>query len=200
MFYEGVSDDTKLSKARSWFEEILDFYDEFFFNCKMAFDYHDGHQWAPEDLEILEEDGRPALTFNVTKARVRHHVGAHEDNRKEATLEAVGTEDQFAADVLNHLLKRLRRKSKADKTDRRVFKDGCICGKGDSNLDVYPDPRNPTWVKMEYGRIDPQEVKWDPATREVDRSDARYFFWDKWMSREEFKVDYPDNADERGAE
>ena len=107
----------------------------------------------------------------------------------------MGSEDQFIADILNHIVKRVRARACADETDTKVFEDGVICGKGDLHLDVYADPKNPRWVKMDYVRIDPLEVKWDPASKLQDRTDARYFFWDKWLSREEFKAEYPDHAD-----
>ena len=196
MFPDDMTDERKLSKARDEFERALDYYEEFTTECRKAFEFYDGHQWDPSDLDILREDNRPALTFNVVKARVRHQVGAHADTRQQPTLEPVGPEDQFSADVLNHILTRLRRKGNEGPRSRRVFKDGCICGKGDMNLDVYPDPNHPTWVKMDYGRIDPLEVKWDPAAKEFDRGDARYMFWDKWMAREDFKIEYPDFADD----
>jgi hypothetical protein len=161
--------------------------------------YHNSNgvgQWDEADLDFLEEQGRPALSFNLTKKKVNAYIGMQMDAMQKPVVRAVGGEDAWKAEVWNNILDRLRNELDMDTLDCEVAERGHVIGEGCLNLDVVADPDRPAHLKIEATFVDPLEVKWDPNSQKASRKDAQYFFWDKWLTRSDFKLSYPDHAHE----
>lgn len=192
--------DTKLRCARRLWEDALEHYalsNEERARAARFFHNRDGTgQWEETDKRYLEEQGRPALTFNLTKGKIEAILGMLEDVRKKPVLSPVGTEDRFAAEVHSALLDAVRRQLNLETLEWNVAEHALVRGDGVAALDVQPDPKSPTHYRIRATRVTPSEVKWDTESIEPDRSDARYVLWDRWFTKDEFKRQYPDHADQ----
>lgn len=187
----------RLREARSIYERTCSHYETAKWVDEVDRDerYYHGDQWAAEDVEYLRKQKRPALTFNVIQSKLLHLIGSHEDNLQEPTVVGTGIEDAAMADVLNRLRSRVAADVEQMVVDAEVFENGIVCGIGNAAIDAMPDPADPARVKVVLRSLHPLEVLWDPAAERRDRSDARYVVLSRWLSRSEFRVEYPDHAE-----
>lgn len=159
-----------------------------------AFAFAHGSQWHAKDLEILKEEGRPALTFNLVQQKVQQAVGMNEDNKRQVTANAVGANDRALAEALNALLRHFYLDAHMDEVDSEAYEHGIIAGEGAIHVSFERDTAMPLWAKLKACVVNPKEVYWDPASRARDRSDARYLVWPRWMAKSEFLAEYPQHA------
>lgn len=187
----------RLAEARAWFDRAVSHYESSGWANDVDRDsrFYHGDQWTSEDVAYLKKQNRPALTFNVIQSKLMHLIGSHEDNLQEPVVVGVGPEDQAVADVLNRLRERISESIDQAAIDAEVFEDGIVCGMGTACIDAMPDPADPARVKILFRSLSPLEVLWDPASERRDRADARCVFISRWLSRAEFKVEYPEFAD-----
>ena len=157
-----------------------------------AFAFAHGNQWHADDLKILKEEGRPALTFNLVQQKVQQAVGMNEDNRRQVIASAVGANDRALADALNALLRHFYLEAHMDEVDSEAYEHGIITGEGAIHVSFERDPMKPLWATLKANIVSPKEVYWDPASRARNRSDARFVIWPRWVSREEFLAEHPE--------
>ncbi len=186
----------RLLQAKSFYEHTWDQYDRcrWFAEVQTDEEYHHGRQWTDEDLAYLRKQRRPALVFNIIQSKLLHLIGAHEDNLEVPIAAPVGVEDQMLADLLNHIRDRIWAEIDGADVDAEVWESGIICGIGSSAIDAVPDPDDPAMLRVSLYPLSAYEVLWDPASERRDRSDARFVFWHRWLSRTEFKQEYPEHA------
>ena len=190
-----LSPEDKLPEARKMYEYAEDWHaDSKSEMHRCARNYHntggDG-QWDEEDKAILEEESRPALTFNLIKRYVDTSIGMHMDMQRKAVARPVGSEDRFLSDVLEAVCDRMDDAACSDTVDAEVLKDGYVKGIGNGHVDVTPDSKHPTWVKFRQFAASPYDVTWDPASTAHDHSDASHVIYSRWLSKSEFTTEYP---------
>jgi hypothetical protein len=101
--FEQLSKKNKLEKAKKLLREA-EYKDAYF--QKMAAedsDFKNGEQWTAQEKQILEEELRPVLTFNLTKSSVDLIMGMNEDNKIVHRASPFEPSDAFLCDVLNDL-------------------------------------------------------------------------------------------------
>lgn len=186
----------RLLQAKSFYEHTWDQYERcrWFDEVQTDEQFYNGQQWADEDLAYLRRQRRPALVFNIIQSKLLHLIGAHEDNLEVPIAAPVGIEDHMIADVLNHIRDRIWSEIDGSDVDAEVWESGVVCGIGSAAIDAMPDPDDPSQLRICLYPISPYEVMWDPASERRDRSDARFVFWHRWLSRTEFKQEYPEFA------
>jgi hypothetical protein len=203
MKYEN-DDNSKLSHARKLFEDAVDHTANAHVEAHRAERfYHNTEcegQWESEDLEYLRGQERPAFSFNLIKAKVNTFLGMYADAERTPTVAAAGGQpsDTLMSDVINAVKDQILNDAKYEGLKGRQLKTGSVAGECSLHIEIEPDPEGEGWVKVNLYRILPFELHWDIASVEPDRSDARYLFWDRWLSKEEFKEAYPEKADEWG--
>lgn len=197
MFDPEDNDDAKLRELRADFEACVDHQSDAQSEAhRAARFYHNTNnegQWESGDLEYLRSQGRVAFTFNVIKSTVDTFIGQLRDQQRTAKAEPVGGEDAFLAQVLNDVCERIEDISEMDSLESDMLKDGVVHREASLRIHAGVDPENPSHVKVEFTPIPCYELHYDPASMRRDRSDARYVFWDKWLSKSEFKKLYPDH-------
>jgi hypothetical protein len=154
-------------------------------------DFYHGKQWSSEDTEYLAKQNRPALTFNLIQAKINHLIGAEQDNRKEAVVEAKDAGEVTAGIVMNRLKTMIYDDGEMDSIEGRVFEDCVTVGVGGLEIAVEPDPDDVRWVRVTFESVDPTDVLWDLACRRKDRSDARHMFRARWLTLDELYAQYP---------
>lgn len=151
-------------------------------------------QWEPGDLETLRNDGRAAFSFNLVKATVDKMIGMHRDGMRKATAMPVGGEDAFVAEVVNALSDRIYKDADIQRNLLTFMASGYYYGEGNLMLDVRADEEDPSRVVLECYSLSRYEVHWDPASRELDHSDAGHVFQSRWLSKAEFIRMHPEHA------
>ena len=194
---DATTPEERLRQARTIYERCVEHYERqgWFDQVKRDYEYYHGYgQWSADDLEHLRRQNRPALTFNLIHSKLMHVIGTHEDNLQEPVAAPVSLEDRPLADILNHVRDRIFADIDASDVDAQVHEEGVVVGIANAALDAMPDPDDPTKLKIGLYYAGPFEVLWDPASERRDRKDARFVIWHKWLSRSEFKVEYPEFA------
>ena len=186
----------KLAQVRKLFQDAVDHFEEC--NGRRHFVsrfYHNSlgkGQWTDEDRQYLEDEGRPVLSFNVSRSKVQTAIGMHKEQMRRAVVVPVGAEDKLLADVLNAVAERVLAKTSAKVADSMALGYGYVKGEGDSAVEVENDPKRMGWISIHQRPASPHDVHWDPASRRPDRSDASYVTWDRWLSKSEFIQEYPE--------
>lgn len=149
------------------------------------YDYFAGRQWDEEDIRILQEQGRPAVTFNRVPRTVNAVVGLQIQSREEPVCYPVELGDSAYGEYETNVLRYYGEKSGVADEDTEGFRDCLITGMawGEVFLDTE-DVSNPE-IKVES--IDPREMLYDPKSQKPDASDARWIARVKDLTKEEFE-------------
>lgn len=181
----------KLEKAKELFLDALHSDNEWQREAYEDFRFRDGFQWTAMEKQILEEEMRPALTFNLTKSSIDLIMGMNEDNRIKFRCSPVDPTDAFLCEVLNDISDWIYDANDFDGEEDTALESAAICGRGFVAVDFVPDPERFGDVKFTMVAIPVHEVKPDPASRRPNWEDASYVCWDRWMSKEDFKIKFP---------
>nr|WP_168161230.1 hypothetical protein [Desulfatibacillum aliphaticivorans] len=160
------------------------------------FGFYDGTgQWTKEDRDILKEQNRPCLTFPVCKGSVDLVVGVNSSNPVRMVASPVEPSDGFLCEVLNDVVEWVSDENNFEDREEELFESVVICGRGHIALDFSIDPKRFGEIILNESVVPVHEIRIDPASRERDGSDANHIFWDRWVTREDFKIRYPEFAD-----
>ncbi len=162
-----------------------------------AFDMYSGHQWSEEDKLLLDEEGRPAITFNRIARNINFVIGEEVQNRQEVRYMAREQGDARVNEVLTAAAQWVRDRCDAEDEESEAFQDALITGMGwtETHLD-YSDNFN---GDIEVERVDPLEMLWDPNAKKRNLDDARWLARVKYFTKEEFQDEWPDFADDVNA-
>ena len=102
--FETLNKKDKLQKAKKQFLDAVAQDSDWQGDAKKAFNFRDGlGQWTKEEMQIMEEEMRPALTFNMTKSSIDLIMGMNEDNKIRYRVSPTEPSDAFLAEVLNDI-------------------------------------------------------------------------------------------------
>lgn len=180
-----------LDDVRDLFDEAVSLDRPWQARAKEAFEFRNNEQWSQVEMDILEEQRRPHLTFNITKAHIDLIMGINEDQRKRYVCTPVSIDDDFRCEVLNSIIFWLYEKNDWADVEDDAFHSAVICGRGWVAIDFELDSNKFDRIKLTEDNIPVHEVRRDPASRKADCSDASYIVWDKWLNVEDFVVKHP---------
>lgn len=193
-------DDTKLRAARKRFEEACDHHKRAHTEAHRAqqfFHNTEGEgQWDPADIAYLRDQGRPVLTFNIVKPKIETMMGMYADAQRRPVVASSSSKSKVVADVIDLVKEQVLQDAHYERKSARQFRTGVISGESSIQVEVVPSPKGTGWIAVNLHRVMPFEVHWDPSSIEPDRTDARYVFWDRWMSKASFEHAYPEFAPE----
>lgn len=148
-----------------------------------------GKQWADKDIQKLEDEERPAVTFNYSEKMVDAVVGAEVSNRQEVTYKPRETTDAAVAEVWNNAAKWVRDSCNAEDEESDSFRDALICGMGWTQTQMSYEEELDGMI--EINRRDPLSMLWDPAAVKPGLVDRRYNFFDWWVDKREAHKEWP---------
>lgn len=156
----------------------------------MRFAFVSGHQW---DAHLKKKrNNKPCYEFNRTRQMIRRVTGQQLQNKPQIKVRPTEDGDYDLAEVLNGLIRNIELQSNAETSYDTAFQYSC--GGGYGVLRVVSEYEHDysmdqcLKIKTVY---DPFTVFFDPASREFDRSDARYCFVTEMIAKSEFKQRWP---------
>jgi hypothetical protein len=190
--FETLKEKEKLQKAKKIFLEATSKDSTWQGDAQRSFAFRDGlGQWTKEEKQIMEEEMRPALTFNMTKSSVDLIMGMNEDNKVRFRVSPTEPMDAFLAEVLNDVADWIYENYEFDDEESDALESAAICGRGYLAIDFLPDPKRFGEIVLSLVSVPVHEIHFDPAARRRNLDDASYICWDRWMPVEEFKMKYP---------
>jgi hypothetical protein len=191
LFTAKMAKAKKLERAKDLFTKAVDADIKWQTLARTDFDFRDGDQWSTEEKQILEEELRPVLTFNLTKSSVDLIMGMNEDNRIKFRASPTEPQDGFLAEVLNDVTDFISESKEFEDEEDSALESAAICGRGFVAIDFVPDPKRFGEIEMTEVEVSVHEVHFDPAARRKDLGDASYICWDRWLPISEFNMRFP---------
>lgn len=157
----------------------------------MEFAFVPGNQW---DAHMAKKRrNRPCYEFNRTRQLIRRVTGQQLKNKPQIKVRAVEDNDVDTADIYNGLIKNIEVQSSAETAYDTAFQWACGGGYGVLRVIADYEPGDTFDQCLKIKAIhDPLTVFPDPASRELDWSDARYVFVTEVIPLEVFKRRWPD--------
>jgi len=154
-----------------------------------------GNPWPAGVKEMLEEEGRPATTFNYSLSYINAVLGQDIADRKEARFEGQGGDvhDEFVAEVYTKLVRALYMKCNGFREEIEAEQDQLVTGVGcmEAMLDTSKFPILPAAES-----VDIQEMFWDPDTKKHNLRDARWVARRRLWYIEDAVARWPNKASE----
>lgn len=139
-----------------------------------AFDFVAGHQWSDEDKRILEEQKRPAVTFNRTAPIIKAVCGLEVNNRQGVVFLPRKVGDSGVNEVYTSAAKWMRDECDAEDEESEAFRDATICGEGwVENRMEYDEVQEGKFVEE---RMDPLEMGVNKGACKANYKDARMMY------------------------
>lgn len=182
--------DVDVSQFKAWWKASRDQSSDWRDEAEEDYGFYAGHQWDPEDMALLEEQGRPPITFNRTGPIVDAISGMEVGNRQEIMYVPRDNSDAWLNANFNGVARWVRDEAGAEDEESESFKDMTICGVGcvETRMDYDDDPDG--LIKLE--RADPLEMLWDPSARRQNLVDRRWDCRIKDIERETAAELFPD--------
>ncbi len=158
--------------------------------AKESYDFSCAKQWDHEDMARLEEEERPAITFDRVGVFVDAISGMEINNRQQISYFPVEEGDIRLNETLTHAVRYFENDCGAQDEDSEAVRDAVICGIGVTET-VMDYESNPDGSIRVYRR-DPLSTWIDPAASKRNLADARFVFYGDWMPKEEAEQRWPD--------
>jgi len=153
------------------------------------YDFIAGRQISEADERKAKRQRRPLVTFNYSEKMIDAVAGAEVSNRNEVTYLPRKTESSGEADVWNAGAKWSRDECNAEDEEGDAFRDMLICGLGWTQTRVsYDDDPDGMLV---VDRVDPLEMRSDPAATKAGLKDRRYQYRKWWVDKRDAELEWP---------
>ena len=164
-----------------------DFYDDIMF-ARMS------EQWPKEVKEIRRQEGRPCLTVNKLAPLVRQVVNESRQNKPAIEISPVDNgADINTAEVISGLVRSIERHSDADIAYDTAIDHAVSGGFGFFRIDIDYAHDESFDLEARIRRIpNALMVHWDINSTAGDASDWNYAFVSDFLTKEQFKRQYPD--------
>ena len=196
---EGQANQTVVELARSRYERAKEFYD----NPRLLAiedtrfvmgDSDNGWQWPAEIYrDRANVNKKPCLTVNVTAQHCNQIINNIRQNRPAAKVLPVDDHaDIETAKILGGMLRAIQSESSADTAHDTAAEHAIYGGEGYWRVVTeYEDYNSFNQVIRIRPIVNPFLVYIDPASKEPDRSDARWGFVFEDISKDQAREDHP---------
>lgn len=152
--------------------------------------FYGGDQWKVEDKRKLEEDGKPALTYNYIFSLVNLINGYYRQNKMDIKVHNGRGGSREVADILQKIVKHTHQMKNGEWETAYAHLMGCITGKSYLmlNIDYDDDLLNGDLYIEHFSCFD---ILVDPFGTRYDLTDREYFFKSVWMPKEKINRMYP---------
>lgn len=140
-------------------------------------------QWSEADKAILEEQGRPANSYNLISPILKAVAGMERSGRKKIQIVGRTADDQPSAQLMTEVLDWAYSLSKYDLQKSKAVLDALIGRWGViyTGFSYDDDPQGLLTVK----RVNPFRLKFDMDFSDISMSDCRFLLDSAWYTTEE---------------
>lgn len=189
--YDLSTEDGRIQQLNTWYTISESAQAQWERQAREDLSFYLGRQWDAKDLQTLDQENRPALTFNYLLGMVNLVSGLQRQNRQDWKAYPQKDGTRQVAEVLTALLKHIKHTSQGDWHEAMAFVYGCVTGKAFLSARVDYD-RDPTTGELVYEWFSPFRVKHDPFHDAYDLNDGDYVFKDRWLPRGRIERMFPD--------
>lgn len=157
-----------------------------------------GTQWDDSDARIRKQQGRPTLVLSQMDQYVRRIVGQSRSMAPSVRVFSADLDTPPAmAQLFEGAIRDIEQRTNAQHARMNAHTDQVRCGIGHYEVGYEMHPTKPEMQICIKTIKDPLSVIWDPSSKEIDRSDARFAFRTMEVPLIEFETKFPD-ANPRG--
>lgn len=158
--------------------------------AKEDYDFVAGDQYKTEDKILLENQMRPAITFNRIGPVIDAICGAEISNRQMIQYIPRSEGDVGINELLSHAASWIREECYAQEEESDAFQDVVISGMG--WIETRMDYLSHTDGQVMIERVDPFEMYWDPEAKKRNLHDAKWVLRVKNVALKEIEKNWPD--------
>lgn len=189
---DALDKEEMLQRFIQWWKGSRDHFQPFKQEAAQAYDFVAGWQWRDDDIQVLRDQNRPAITYNRIASFVDGVSGLEMGNRQTTQYLPRQVGNSAVNELLTSAAEWVRQECGADFQESEAVRDVIICGVGctQTRLDYDEDPDGMIVIE----RIDPLEMYMDPSSRQANFTDARFVMRVKDVPvsvAEEMFPDYP---------
>jgi len=190
-----LTDNEKLSKFNDWYSASETAESKWRTVAEEDKNFYWSKQWDEKVKQEIENQGRPALTYNEIKPIINLLSGIQRQNRYDIkAYSRVGGSDT-TAQIISMLIKDIEDQCNAEFEYSRQFLDTSITAKGYIQADVDYS-KDVIYGNITIERLNPFNVKIDPSSVKYDLSDAEFVFVETWHTKEKLKLVYPNKKED----
>lgn len=154
-----------------------------------SYDVVAGEQWDKLDSEKMISEDRIPVTFNFVGTTIDAVSGSEINNRQEVAYIPREIGDVQKDEVMTAASQWVRDNCDAEDEESDSFWDVLVCGMGwtETRMDYEQDEEG----KCVIERVDPLEMRWDPASRKKNLSDARWVQRERRFTKDEIESRWP---------
>lgn len=177
-------------RVQKWYRQSRDASDAWRREARECFDFVAGNQWDEKDMQKLQREERPVVTFNWIGPMIAVILGIEANQRNEVRFEPREVSDTGLIDALNLYGKFIRDATSIDQEEAEIFEDVVISGMGWSeSLMDYDDDLDGEFRQLHANCLD---MYWDPSARKDNLSDRRWQIHAKKMTKQAILENWPD--------
>lgn len=176
-------------------DAAVEYYSGFNDNRELYHDFVKGNHWDEEELQVLKDKNKAAISFNKLKVYQRTFLGAIIQQRFDIKPAPMDPGDQDASDALTVLYHWTAHSTQVKMKDPLLVNEAWIGGNAwqESMVEVAPGKR----PVIRVYNMNPFSVYPDPNSRDlVERKDCRFIDRVTWPSITDLCELFPDKADE----
>jgi len=192
---DNQANQKRLSQIREWYDQEMRLQSANRYQMALDEDYYDSMQWSVEDAQVLMDRGQAPLVFNEIKPTIDWIIGTERRTRIDHKVLARRKDEgsRKDAEIKTMLLKYLSDVNKTPFSRSFAFESAVKAGVGWIESGVRGDPTE----ELVYTRNeDWRNVIYDSNANEMDISDARYIFRNRWLDLDIAVAYFPERADE----
>ncbi|MBK7352163.1 MAG: genomic island protein [Gemmatimonadetes bacterium] len=152
-----------------------------------------GGHWSEADLQVLDEQRRPAYEINQIMPALNSAFGYQISNRMDISFRPrSGAATKELADSRSKVVMQIANNNKLHWKETEVFCDGMIQQRG--YFDVRMDFEDSEYGELRVNVDDPMDVIPDPDAKGYDPKTWSDVLWLRWMTLDEIEGDYGKKA------
>ena len=157
--------------------------------------YYRGEQWAQEDIDALDSEGRPHLTINTILSTVNTILGEQSSKRADTQFKPRRNSSDEVAAVLTKLYMQISDNNQYDYLESQVFADGVIQDRG--YFDIRMNFDDHIEGEVQVTAEDPLDILPDPDAKDYDPTTWNEVIKTKWLSVDDIEQQYGEEKADR---